>query len=71
MQQPANGCTQHNGVTDDDHSPSSSTQQNGTDLVLHIASMNGEISTNTKNLERTDYEIVRLIGQHLKTIGLK
>lgn len=69
MQQPANGCTQHNGSTDEDHTPSSSAQQNGTDIVPHITSINGEISP--KHLDRTDYEIVRLIGQHLKTIGLK
>lgn len=69
MQQPANGCTQHNGATVEDHIPSSSSQQNGTDVVLRSTSVNGEISP--KRLERTDYEIVRLIGQHLKTIGLK
>jgi len=71
MQQPANGCTrqQHNGATDDDDDiPSSSAQQNGTDIVPHSTTINGEISP--KRLDRTDYEIVRLIGQHLKTIGL-
>ncbi|KAG8263855.1 WD repeat-containing protein 26 [Homalodisca vitripennis] len=69
MQQPANGCTQHNGATEDDHIPSSSAQQNGTDIAPHSTTVNGEISP--KRLDRTDYEIVRLIGQHLKTIGLK
>lgn len=70
MQQPANGCsTQHNGATDDDHIPSSSAQQNGTDIVPHSTTINGEILP--KTLEKTEYEIVRLIGQHLKAIGLK
>lgn len=69
MQQPANGCFQHNGASDD-HLPSSSNQQNGTDIATDINNaVNGELSP--KRLDKTDYEIVRLIGQHLKTIGLK
>lgn len=67
MQQPANGCSQHNGATED-HIPSSSNQQNGTDIGSENNAINGDILP--KRLDKTDYEIVRLIGQHLKTIGL-
>lgn len=68
MQQPANGCSQHNGATED-HIPSSSNQQNGTDIGSENNAINGDILP--KRLDKTDYEIVRLIGQHLKTIGLQ
>ncbi|KAJ9594415.1 hypothetical protein L9F63_014140, partial [Diploptera punctata] len=57
MQQAANGCTQRNGVSED-HSASSS-QQNGTELTY-----------SAKIIDKTNQDIVRLIGQHLKTIGL-
>lgn len=71
MQQAANGCTQRNGVSED-HSASSS-QQNGTEHTSEINAINGgpngEISA--KIIDKTNQDIVRLIGQHLKTIGLK
>ncbi|GFG37456.1 hypothetical protein Cfor_07179, partial [Coptotermes formosanus] len=70
MQQAANGCTQRNGVSED-HSASSS-EQNGTELMSEINAVNGapngEISP--KIIDKTNQDIVRLIGQHLKTIGL-
>lgn len=61
MHQQANGC-QHNGAATDDYEASSSSQQNGNidDYKITVPVMG-----------KTDTDIVRLIGQHLKTVGLK
>lgn len=71
MQQAANGCTQRNGVSED-HSELSS-QQNGTDNLQEInvvnGTQNGELTP--KIMDKTTQDIVRLIGQHLKAIGLE
>lgn len=71
MQQAANGCTQRNGVSED-HSASSS-QQNGTELTSENNAINGAPNgdISPKIIDKTNQDIVRLIGQHLKTIGLK
>lgn len=71
MQQAANGCTQRNGVSED-HSASSS-QQNGTELTSENNAINGGPNGDIlpKIIDKTNQDIVRLIGQHLKTIGLK
>lgn len=65
MLQPTNGCLQHNGSVDQ---PSSSSTVNGS------ATGNGDEpeQNNGCNIKgRSSQEIVRLIGQHLKLIGLK
>lgn len=65
----ANGCPQHNGESEE----ATTSQQNG----LCPSAANGEIiENNTKSaamkaLSRTDQDIVRLIGQHLRGLGLK
>ncbi|KAK7103941.1 WD repeat-containing protein 26-like isoform X2 [Littorina saxatilis] len=64
----ANGCPQHNGESEE----ATPSQQNG----LCPSATNGEIIENgnkptaTKVLSRTDQDIVRLIGQHLRGLGL-
>ncbi|KAK7473695.1 hypothetical protein BaRGS_00035092 [Batillaria attramentaria] len=64
----ANGCPQHNGESEE----ATTSQQNG----LCPAATNGEIFENNsksaamKALSRTDQDIVRLIGQHLRGLGL-
>ncbi|XP_075224042.1 WD repeat-containing protein 26 isoform X2 [Lycorma delicatula] len=68
QQQAANGCSQHNGASKDHNCASSSNQQNGTDIATENNAVNGEIMP--KTMGKTDQDIVRLIGQHLKTIGL-
>lgn len=69
QQQAANGCSQHNGASEDHDTASSSNQQNGTDITTVNNAVNGEIMA--KSMGKTDQDIVRLIGQHLKTIGLQ
>jgi len=67
MLQPTNGCLQHNGSVEQ---PSSSSTVNGGSS----ASDNGDgpEQSNGCNIKgRSSQEIVRLIGQHLKLIGLK
>ncbi|XP_039284126.1 WD repeat-containing protein 26 isoform X2 [Nilaparvata lugens] len=70
MQQPTNGCSQHNGASEDHLHASSSNQQNGTTDMTgdNNVAVNGELVP--KTMGKTDQDIVRLIGQHLKTIGL-
>ncbi|XP_063235841.1 WD repeat-containing protein 26 [Bacillus rossius redtenbacheri] len=69
MQQAANGCTQRNGVSED-HEESSS-QQNGTELLNDTNAINGGPNGNiSSTIDKTNQDIVRLIGQHLKAIGL-
>ncbi|XP_012942638.1 WD repeat-containing protein 26 isoform X2 [Aplysia californica] len=65
----ANGCSQHNGTTDsslvDPHSiRTSASTSNG--AVTANGTMTGQ---NSKNLSKTDQDIVRLIGQHLRGLG--
>lgn len=61
MQQPtANGCVR-NGATDNN----GATQENGHDLV------GGDYNQDHVIMDKTNQDIVRLIGQHLKTVGLK
>jgi len=63
-----NGTTpQHNGETVDTPSVS---QQNGTSE----GSLNGESGgrqSPQKTMSRSDMDIIRLIGQHLRGLGLK
>ncbi|XP_047002350.1 WD repeat-containing protein 26 isoform X2 [Schistocerca americana] len=70
MQQAANGCAQRNGVSED-HSDTFN-QQNGAEISPDDNAVNGgpneEITP--KIMDKTTQDIVRLIGQHLKTIGL-
>ncbi|KAK7576445.1 hypothetical protein V9T40_012731 [Parthenolecanium corni] len=61
MHQQANGCPQHNGATNEDYETPSSSQQNGNAA---------EHKSPVPAMGKTDQDIVRLIGQHLKTIGL-
>ncbi|XP_072155113.1 WD repeat-containing protein 26 isoform X2 [Bemisia tabaci] len=69
MQQAANGCCEHNGAAEEDLQESTSAfQQNGMDAQPDSNGINGDVST--KVIGKTDQEIVRLIGQHLRTIGL-
>ncbi|XP_067010012.2 WD repeat-containing protein 26 isoform X3 [Anabrus simplex] len=70
MQQAANGCTQRNGVSEE-HSEHTS-QQNGTDVSPESNAINGGPNGDItpKIMDKTSQDIVRLIGQHLKTIGL-
>ncbi|XP_013416632.1 WD repeat-containing protein 26 [Lingula anatina] len=66
----ANGCPQHNGEVA--ASTSSQVHQNGASLTLS----NGQAGTETslarcpKVLTKSDRDIVRLIGQHLRGLGL-
>lgn len=65
MLQPTNGCLQHNGSVDQ---PSSSSTVNGSGT----GSSDEPEQSNGCNIKgRSSQEIVRLIGQHLKLIGLK
>lgn len=61
MHQQANGC-QHNGAASDDYEAPSSSQQNGNVDEYNIT---------VPVMSKTDQDIVRLVGQHLKTVGLK
>nr|CAD7462051.1 unnamed protein product [Timema tahoe] len=71
MQQAANGCMQRNGVSEDHSTTSSSSQQNGTDASSENNAINGGPNGDIpKTIDKTNQDIVRLIGQHLKTIGL-
>lgn len=65
MLQPTNGCLQHNGSGDQ---PSSSSTINGS----ATSNCDGQDQSNGCSIKgRSSQEIVRLIGQHLKLIGLK
>ncbi|XP_059470541.1 WD repeat-containing protein 26 [Neocloeon triangulifer] len=74
MQQAANGTV--NGVSATANGagePSGSGRQNGSDTFAGMT--NGEAASNgdlgsPKLMDRTNHDIVRLIGQHLRTIGL-
>jgi hypothetical protein len=65
----ANGCPQYNGESEE----ATTSQHNG----LGPSATNGEIVENgnktsaVKPLTSTDQDIVRLIGQHLRGLGLK
>lgn len=61
MHQQANGCPQQNGATDEQYDTASSSQQNG----------NLDEYETMPVLSKVDQDVVRLIGQHLKAIGLK
>ncbi|ESO84471.1 hypothetical protein LOTGIDRAFT_168706 [Lottia gigantea] len=65
----ANGCPQHNGETEES---ASSSQQNGACLSTTNGGMHGSNNNcpNPKIMSRTDQDIVRLIGQHLRGLGL-
>jgi hypothetical protein len=62
----ANGCPQHNGETGE----SSSQITNG---ACSSDAVNGDSgrSGGQKDMNQTDQDIVRLIGQHLKEMGLE
>lgn len=62
-----NGTTAHNGESVETPSVS---QQNGTSE----GSLNGELADKPspqKTMSRSDMDIIRLIGQHLRGLGLK
>ena len=66
----SNGCPQHNGESEE---VASTSRPNGT----CSATANGEVTTPEdkqhllKNMSRADQDVVRLIGQHLRGLGLK
>lgn len=65
MQQAANGCSpQQNGTSE---SRQVITQNGTTDSVIN-GDVNGEIIP--KTMDKTNQEIVRLVGQYLKSVGL-
>lgn len=74
MHQQANGCTQHNGAsastTNDDYDDEIATSSSSHHRNGNIADDYNADAT-TPIMGKTDQDIVRLIGQHLKTIGLK
>jgi hypothetical protein len=61
----SNGCQEYNGTSHSSRMPSC--QQNGDAIA------NGGIAHNAapKNLSRTDRDIIRLVGQYLKTLGFQ
>lgn len=78
MQQASNGgpvssSPQQNGGTSDSGGP----QTNGnisTETDNDVNGINGEASPSLgppKTMDKTNQDIVRLIGQHLKTVGLE
>ncbi|CAB3367499.1 Hypothetical predicted protein [Cloeon dipterum] len=76
MQQAANGTVEQNGVSATANGagePSSSGLQNGSSsfggMTNGDGASNGDLSS-PKIMDRTNHDIVRLIGQHLRTIGL-
>ncbi|XP_046387568.1 WD repeat-containing protein 26 [Ischnura elegans] len=70
MQQATNGCAQHNGASEGQQA--SSSHQNGSDINTANNAVNGETNGDIapKIIDKTNQDIVRLIGQHLKSIGL-
>ncbi|XP_046579884.1 WD repeat-containing protein 26-like isoform X1 [Haliotis rubra] len=69
MQANFNGCQQHNGDTTEEIA--STSQQNGACSATNgILSSETERETSMKSMSRTDQDIVRLIGQHLRGLGL-
>lgn len=68
MLQPTNGCLQQNGSVDQPSSSSTVPVVNGSTTDND----NEQEQSNGCNIKgRSSQEIVRLIGQHLKLIGLK
>lgn len=66
MQQPtANGCAR-NGAGAATSCSNGASEANG-----HDARANGEVGPAAVTMDETNQDIVRLIGQHLKTVGLK
>ena len=69
----SNGCAAHNGATGDSHTQPSTSQMNG----ACSANSNGELHEDVdgvapvKLMCQTDQDVVRLIGQHLRGLGLK
>jgi hypothetical protein len=77
MQQAANGTVEQNGASSTANGagePSSSGLQNGSGglggMTNGDGASNGNLSS-PKIMDSTNHDIVRLIGQHLRTIGLK
>lgn len=77
MQQAANGTVELNGVSSTSNGggePSGSGLQNGSGgsggMTNGDSASNGNTSS-PKLMDSTNHDIVRLIGQHLRTIGLK
>ena len=69
----SNGCAAHNGGTGDRQVQASTSQMNG----ACSATSNGELREDGEGTEpvklmcQSDRDIVRLIGQHLRGLGLK
>ncbi|KAF4524623.1 hypothetical protein B566_EDAN013874 [Ephemera danica] len=72
MQQAANGSVEQNGATDQQQQAASSSHENGSSNVSENNAINGEANgdISPKIMDKTNQDIVRLIGQHLRTIGL-
>lgn len=67
MQQPtANGCVR-NGDTAVDDTSNGATEANGHQMS---SAFNGDSPT-TVSMDKINQDIIRLIGQHLRTVGLK
>lgn len=66
--QASNGCSQHNG----DAASTSNDMQNGTCSFADDLEINGEVHKTVppKIRSQTDQDIIRLIGQHLRDLGL-
>ena len=74
MQTNGNGCPQHNGETGESHLAAASTSQmNGACSVLNgdLEHTDHNDSDTVKYMSDSDKDIVRLIGQHLRCLGLK
>lgn len=73
MQQASNGGPQQNGAT----SEGGGNHSNGNSLLRcdgDVNGVNGESNQTPgppKIMDKTNQDIVRLIGQHLKTVGLE
>ncbi|CAH1791472.1 unnamed protein product [Owenia fusiformis] len=62
-----NGCPQHNGESGP---PPSTSNVNGACATNGVANGETERQCTLKHISKTDQDIIRLIGQHLKGLGL-
>lgn len=63
----SNGCSQHNGTSGDS---ASSSHQNGSCTSVSNGDLNDTPINQTISMSQTDQDIVRLIAQHLRGLGL-
>ena len=76
MQSNANGCDAHNenGGTGDQQTQASTSQLNGACAPASNGDLSSEVNLHVAPIKimcQTDQDIVRLIGQHLRGLGLK